>query len=74
MQLKYSTGMWCSGITSASHAEGPGFEPRRLQPFFAWHQLSAFMVNVLKVSNAKHVPLVLGNTILRGHTDLSIQK
>ena len=23
--------MWCSGITSASHAEGPGFEPRRLQ-------------------------------------------
>ena len=24
------TGMWCSGITSASHAEGPGFEPRRV--------------------------------------------
>ena len=23
-------GMWCSGITSALHAEGPGFEPRRL--------------------------------------------
>ena len=23
-------GLWCSGITSASHAEGPGFEPRRI--------------------------------------------
>ena len=22
-------GMWCSGITSALHAEGPGFKPRR---------------------------------------------
>ena len=24
-------GLWCSGITSALHAEGPGFEPRRVQ-------------------------------------------
>jgi hypothetical protein len=23
-------GVWCSGITSASHAEDPGFGPRRL--------------------------------------------
>ena len=25
-----SAGLWCSGITSALHAEGPGSEPRRL--------------------------------------------
>ena len=24
----YSRGTWCSGITSASHAEGPGFNPQ----------------------------------------------
>ena len=23
-------GLWCSGITSALHAEGPGFKPRRI--------------------------------------------
>lgn len=23
-------GLWCSGITSALHAEGPGFKPRRV--------------------------------------------
>ena len=27
---KILSGLWCSGITSASHAEGPGFEPRRV--------------------------------------------
>ena len=26
----FCSGLWCSGITSASHAEGPGFEPRRI--------------------------------------------
>ena len=26
--LFLSTGTWCSGITSASHAEGPGFNPQ----------------------------------------------
>ena len=25
-QVKEQTGTWCSGITSASHAEGPGFK------------------------------------------------
>ena len=27
-------GLWCSGITSASHAEGPGFKPRRIHSFY----------------------------------------
>ena len=26
-------GLWCSGITSASHAEGPGFKPQWVQFF-----------------------------------------
>ena len=26
-------GLWCSGITSALHAEGPGFNPRRVHVF-----------------------------------------
>ena len=26
-----SSGTWCSGITSASHAEGPGFNPQCVQ-------------------------------------------
>ena len=26
-------GLWCSGITSASQAEGPGFNPRRIHIF-----------------------------------------
>ena len=30
VNVNHASGMWCSGITSASHAEGPGFEPRRL--------------------------------------------
>ena len=28
-------GAWCSGITFALHAKGPGFEPRRLHYLFA---------------------------------------
>ena len=32
--MAHLSGIWCSGITSASHAEGPGFEPRRLQRIF----------------------------------------
>ena len=28
-------GAWCSGITSASHAEGPGFNPQRVHA--SWH-------------------------------------
>ena len=27
---QHHPGLWCSGITSASHAEGPEFEPRRV--------------------------------------------
>ena len=30
----YSRGTWCSGITSASHAEGPGFNPQCVQRFY----------------------------------------
>ena len=26
--VKGQKGSWCSGITSASHAEGPGFDPQ----------------------------------------------
>ena len=26
--VSYVRGTWCSGITSASHAEGPGFNPQ----------------------------------------------
>ena len=29
MSHQHSRGAWCSGITSASHAEGPGFHPQR---------------------------------------------
>jgi hypothetical protein len=31
-------GLWCSGITSASHAEGPGFKPQWVQ-FFLVHSI-----------------------------------
>ena len=30
MALVFVTGTWYSGITSASHAEGPGFNPQRV--------------------------------------------
>ena len=44
--------MWCSGITSASHAEGPGFEPRRLHLF----QMGPFEVisKALHISDLQH--------------------
>jgi hypothetical protein len=29
------SGTWCSGITSALHAEGPGFNPQCVHRFFA---------------------------------------
>jgi hypothetical protein len=31
--IKKQGGLWCSGITSALHAEGLGFEPRQVQVF-----------------------------------------
>ena len=31
--LEIHMGLWCSGITSASHAEGPEFKPRRFHWF-----------------------------------------
>ena len=33
----HQMGTWCSGITSASHAEGPGFNPQCVQ-YFKGHQ------------------------------------
>ena len=33
--LQQSTGTWCSGITSASHAEGSGFNPQCVHHSFA---------------------------------------
>ena len=30
----FAQGTWCSGITSASHAEGPGFNPQCVQLWF----------------------------------------
>ena len=30
---RYQLGTWCSGITSASHAEGPGLNPQCVQDF-----------------------------------------
>ena len=40
--------MWCSGITSASHAEGPGFKSRRVH--FSIRSLSEFRL----LSGARH--------------------
>ena len=34
MSAKKHKGSWCSGITSALHAEGPGFKSRRIHDFF----------------------------------------
>jgi hypothetical protein len=45
-----TTGMWCSGITSALHAEGPGFEPRRLHFEGCLRSTLQFAVNSCKRS------------------------
>ena len=41
----YQLGTWCSGITSASHAEGPGFNPQCVQCCCAigsWRQVADY--------------------------------
>ena len=50
-----TSGMWCSGITSASHAEGPGFEPRRVHNFLvAWSILQGNYARFWKIQYAKN--------------------
>ena len=40
-------GVWCSGITCASHAQGPGFEPRHLHYLFFLKSINLVVVNTL---------------------------
>ena len=35
-ELKLPSGAWCSGITSASHAEGPGFKSQCVHFLEVW--------------------------------------
>jgi len=38
-------GVWCSGITFALHAKGPGFEPRLLHIPFAFNIFNQYQLN-----------------------------
>ena len=54
-------GSWCSGITSASHAEGPGFKSQWVQTFRCPASRASYMsdyTNTIQVSDL-HGPLCL---------------
>ena len=46
IRMKKVLGTWCSGITSASHAEGPGFKSQCVH-FVSFSCAAARRINVL---------------------------
>ena len=73
----FTMGSWCSGITSTSHAEGPGFKSQWVHKFLLASKVGQLNKNVAKLSICVFVSLPLrfaksassGNTVFRmgGH-------
>ena len=61
-------GTWCSGITSALHAEGPGFNPQCVQTFLATD--AAFVGH----SNTFYIGSLLGNSSRHAATHESLYR
>ena len=59
-QALFSWGTWCSGITSASHAEGPGLNPQCVHMLFYISPLGA-------VSSSRRLSLLLSNASQKHH-------